>query len=945
MASILDGSVGYGADGGGSASGGGVGGAVALPALPAPSTAQAAVVAAVLRGHNVVCTAVAGAGKTTTQLQIISSLRSDDRVLIVCYNRKLREDSLRALAGAGPTLKPDVLIHTFHSLFKFFFGAPGLVTDAHLISWLKAPVPSARRVLRDKPFSHVFVDEAQDLTSTLLSFLLQLLAVHQPHRWPLFAVLGDEKQAIYGFKGADAAFMNRAEAVMPSPLPWQRLRLGASNRITTPMAAFLNVGCGMRALNKDSDYITAQKDGKPVELWVGNPFEIAVSLGGTVRGWLEKRMYQPGDVYVLAPSVRGANVKARVDSLDRRTPLQLFVDELQKGTRSVLVEVVDHGGDGGGGSGKDALEKVLVSTIHQAKGGQRRMAIVWGFTPHPRDPPLAELSNEWYVALTRAWEKLVVVAGAAENMLPFLDLEALSTENIKRVNGCGTAKGFVDVHFTDSDTMFKLPHAAPAAAVLTEDPNAIPSTRLLSFVPESTLERALAGLVFTPLARVEEEAHIQLDTSRVDSPKYYGVALPAMLEASTFPPPPEPASEGGAPWHCCYIARKLFNAEVSMMLNQFDRGMLEDWKAMRAYEREHRATIHVSPELHVDWFFQVAVMFTEVASLNAGFWVLYRQTAANGFAFMTSHAAALCLSRMRAATQVAGAASVSFEFELERPLPPPAAPPPSASLPASSNAAAERGAAFPSVAASRAAAGGGSGGGAGAGIPSLDFSPALSQHSLSSSPSSSLTNNGGSDTPFPSPRRLQGILDVIVTGGDGALTVWELKCKAGELSALDKAQLALYAWIMRGQPADAAAPPRRVTFRLLNVRSGELWALDDDAPEEALQNCVAALLAHYDRKPRTRRDDDAFLQEPAQAGLLELARRIAAEVGRGGGGGDGEEGALPSSQLSDKDLLNACEVGEALEGLSSAELSDLGTRAWAGKRPQQAELPCAKRKA
>lgn len=41
-------------------------------------------------------------------------------------------------------------------------------------------------------------------------------------------------------------------------------------------------------------------------------------------------------------------------------------------------------------------------------------------------------------------------------MLPFLDLEALNFENAKRVNGRGKTTGFVDVHFMDDDTEFKL---------------------------------------------------------------------------------------------------------------------------------------------------------------------------------------------------------------------------------------------------------------------------------------------------------------------------------------------------------------------------------------------------------------------------------------------------------------------------------------------------------
>jgi len=131
-----------------------------------------------------------------------------------------------------------------------------------------------RDVLRDDPsvrarvkarFSRIFVDEYQD-TSPIQEQLLALIAEAPARGDPLVAghplqamrvphdrlfIVGDPKQSIYGFRGADAAVFTRAEEAITSR-GGRRLRLDVSRRSTAAVCAFVNlVTCQTLPAHKD----------------------------------------------------------------------------------------------------------------------------------------------------------------------------------------------------------------------------------------------------------------------------------------------------------------------------------------------------------------------------------------------------------------------------------------------------------------------------------------------------------------------------------------------------------------------------------------------------------------------------------------------------------------------------------------------------------------------
>ncbi|KAL7627274.1 hypothetical protein AAE478_001463 [Parahypoxylon ruwenzoriense] len=264
-----------------------------------------------------------------------------------------------------------------------------------------------------EPYDIIILDEFQDCTEDLFWLAYSLISsiTHAAGgRGPQIVALGDERQAIYDFRGADSRYLSLLPSIMPtfSCQEWARLPLSKSFRLSRETACFVN-----EVFLDGENYITGTHSGpKPIYIHadlfqVGRLSEELVPL---------VKHYGPERTAILAPSIR------------QNGPLAIFTNLLSEKYRiPVAVSVSDEVSL----DDRDIRGKVCVSTYHQFKGNERDLVIVYGaeadyFDYFGRDLPNDKCPNTIFVALTRAIKQLVVLHSHQKAPMPFISLSSLS---------------------------------------------------------------------------------------------------------------------------------------------------------------------------------------------------------------------------------------------------------------------------------------------------------------------------------------------------------------------------------------------------------------------------------------------------------------------------------------------------------------------------------------
>jgi len=140
-------------------------------------------------------------------------------------------------------------------------------------------------------FSHVFVDEFQDINFTQYR-LLKLLC--QPDR-PLFAV-GDDDQSIYGWRGANLASILRFEEDFSDP---QVFRLEQNYRSTRVILEAANGVIKKNNLRRDKTLWTENAKGSPIQLIeASNEFEEGRMAAEAIKRLINDGK-NPGEIAIL----------------------------------------------------------------------------------------------------------------------------------------------------------------------------------------------------------------------------------------------------------------------------------------------------------------------------------------------------------------------------------------------------------------------------------------------------------------------------------------------------------------------------------------------------------------------------------------------------------------------------------------------------------------------
>lgn len=371
--------------------------------MPSPEQSE---VAKLCITQNVVVSARPGSGKTAAAEAIVAAY-PDMRVIVLTYSRRLQVETHKRLRDYA-----NCEVRTFHSLAGLLFNRT-MHKDAELVEERQRVLDSKKLPQWDsEPFDIIILDEIQDCTDLLFWLIGCFIRANgrgnigQPAR---IVVLGDERQSIYKFRGADHRYLTLAPEVLSSLSPYSFANIPLSNsfRLSEECIRFIN-----NAFLDGEPYISSVKSGpKPIVLRC-DPFD-SYRLVEKLFPYI--KLHGARNSAIIAPSTRN------------NKPLRKIVNTLSENYGIPISVPID---DGAPLNDKVVHGKLCVSTIHQFKGSERDLTIIFGiddsfFQHFGRNYPDDRCPNEVFVALTRARNQLILIHNDKEKLMPFVSIDAL----------------------------------------------------------------------------------------------------------------------------------------------------------------------------------------------------------------------------------------------------------------------------------------------------------------------------------------------------------------------------------------------------------------------------------------------------------------------------------------------------------------------------------------
>lgn len=392
-----------------------------------PSPEQREIVDAVIAGNNVIVEACAGSGKTTTALFIIREWKSlkNTEAAVLTYSKSLASENGERFVREGVTC----IVRTIHSMIGSVY-----IADCHTdcgLQYVFDNNASLRSTFR--PLALLILDEVQDFTPlrfALLSKLIRDVTVLNAQSGmapPQIVVVGDRKQTVFDFEGADARFLYLADLIFaPNGFSWVKKNLSTSYRLSPEMCDFFNKNIYGTSSQITVNIIPApdRERKQPVNYWTGSQYECAKEIANNLIDKFRKGFLRPDDVIVLAVSTKGGKGG---DDKKKWSPLQMFNKLLSEARIPTCILADD------GMTADEALlrGKLLIVNFVRAKGLERRICIVFGFnldyyTFAARTSPTDICTASMHVAASRGRDGLILIAeDLPQNRLPFIDENAL----------------------------------------------------------------------------------------------------------------------------------------------------------------------------------------------------------------------------------------------------------------------------------------------------------------------------------------------------------------------------------------------------------------------------------------------------------------------------------------------------------------------------------------
>lgn len=467
-------------------------------AMNEPSSEQQTIIDYVKNGFNIQVQAVAGSGKSTTVLSIAKQCKNK-QILQLTYNSSLRLEIKEKVKELG---LENISVHTFHSLAVKYYSSDAHTDTGMRHVLLKKPEPR----IPINPIQILVIDENQDLTQLYFQFTIKFL-LDMGTKIQVIC-LGDYRQCIYEFKGADMRFLTMAHKIWSNYIfletrEFKQCTLKTSYRITDQMAHFVN-----KALLGEEIMVTC-RNGEPVHYIRYARQNIENCLVYHINTLIANGA-KPSDIFVLGASIKGKSIRMFENRLVQEN-IPCYVPSYETAR---LDERIIEG-------------KIVFSTFHSVKGRQRPIVIILGFdnnyfTQFARNEPKDCCPNALYVGATRAQSKLFVIESdqfAGDRQLEFMKMSHKQLNDCDFITFKGMQRNFDDyVELYDIKALLDKRYETP--------------TKMVQFIPDSVLNKInpILNKIYTSCSSETNELEIpnivQTSCGFEDVSEINGIAIP-----------------------------------------------------------------------------------------------------------------------------------------------------------------------------------------------------------------------------------------------------------------------------------------------------------------------------------------------------------------------------------------------------------------------------------
>jgi hypothetical protein len=379
--------------------------------MTTPSEEQQQIINSALLGRNIIINANPGSGKTSTILFIAENL-PNKKIIQLTYNSSLKSETRIKIQQRN--LK-NIEVHTYHSLNLNYYN--GAHDDFSIIDTIKLN----KSLCQQPNFDIVMIDEAQDMTDHYFNLIRKFM--FDSKRQYQLVIMGDSRQSVYNFKGANHEYLSHADKFWPE-FKFERLTLRTSFRLTPEIAEFVN-----RCMIGEDLIKTIKLPTSKVEYIVEPRFQQRINkkedptyeLIKEIKSYIFNDKYTESDIMIICPSVKDRTIT------EKTSPINMLANKLSKAGINIYKTNDDERFDE-----KFSIGKLGICSMHSSKGLERPIVILYGFCReyflfYGKDFDPMICPSTLYVAATRASHKLIIYQNG--EMVPFLK----EKENLNKI--------------------------------------------------------------------------------------------------------------------------------------------------------------------------------------------------------------------------------------------------------------------------------------------------------------------------------------------------------------------------------------------------------------------------------------------------------------------------------------------------------------------------------